>query len=151
VVRYLTLTGLCLLVGLVLTVPGPALAGGKRHPRLHVALHELRMARAELKAAGHNFGGHKAEAVKAIDAALGEIEAGLRAIGEDTEGQAPPAEALKKYKSFPHIHHAVDALRDGREALENAKTNFGGHRAAAIREVNHALEELRLAVKFAKG
>ena len=40
------------------------------HPRIRAAINALQAAAAELKAAPHDFDGHRADALKAIDAAL---------------------------------------------------------------------------------
>jgi hypothetical protein len=71
-------------VGLPLTpVLTPAVAQAdekekERHPRIHKALEELREARKELKDADHDFGGHRAEAVEAIDVAIKQLELALK-------------------------------------------------------------------------
>jgi hypothetical protein len=51
----------------------PAMAGQK-HPHLRAALGELRDAKKELKQADHDFQGHRAAAIKAIDEAIKQIE-----------------------------------------------------------------------------
>ena len=43
------------------------------HPHIHGAVVELEAARQELKTAAHDFGGHRVEAMKAIDAALRQL------------------------------------------------------------------------------
>lgn len=50
----------------------------ERHPHLHAAIHELKEARHELKTADHDFGGHREEAVKAIDVAMEQLEVALK-------------------------------------------------------------------------
>jgi hypothetical protein len=44
---------------------------------MHAAANELREARNELEHAAHDFCGHRADAVKATDAALREINAAM--------------------------------------------------------------------------
>ncbi len=60
-----------------------ALASAKpeveRHPHIHSALRELREARTELKEADHDFNGHRAEALKAVDFAIEQLEKALKA------------------------------------------------------------------------
>jgi hypothetical protein len=71
-------------VGLPLTpVLTPAVAKAdekekERHPHIHKALEELREARKDLKEADHDFGGHRAEAVEAIDVAIKQLELALK-------------------------------------------------------------------------
>jgi hypothetical protein len=43
------------------------------HPHIHGAVVELEAARQELKTAAHDFGGHRVEAMKAIDAAIRQL------------------------------------------------------------------------------
>jgi hypothetical protein len=150
--RSAVLGGVCLALCAALCVAGPVQAGGKKvgHPRLHIALYELRKAQVEMKEAGTDFGGHKLKAMKATKAAIRQIELCLEAVGEGTKGLPPGKGDFKKFKNFPHIRHAAVALRDAREALENAPSNFGGHKADAIRDIDRALEQLRLAIKAAE-
>jgi hypothetical protein len=145
------LTGACLVVGLVLASVGYVQAGGKtRHPRIQIALYEMRQARTELETGAKIFGGHRVKALKALNGAIGEIVAGLEAIGENTRGMEPPEGPYRNYKTYPHIRHAMQALREARDVLQDATRKFGGHRVAALREVETALEELRLALRFAE-
>jgi hypothetical protein len=50
----------------------------ERHPHIHAALKELKEARRELKEANHDFGGHREDAVKAIDVAIKQLEEALK-------------------------------------------------------------------------
>ncbi len=50
----------------------------EHHPHIHAAIHELREARRELKDADHDFGGHREDAVKAIDVAVEQLETALK-------------------------------------------------------------------------
>jgi hypothetical protein len=55
--------------------PTPAAAPApERHHHIHEAIDALRAARADLMAADHDFGGHRAEAVGAIDASIHQLE-----------------------------------------------------------------------------
>ena len=50
----------------------------ERHPHIHAALKELKEARRELKEADHDFGGHRVEAIEAIDKAIVQLEKALK-------------------------------------------------------------------------
>ena len=65
-------------LGLVAGVSAPALAAPKeRHPRIRAAIRELREAKKELEEADHDFGGHRVEAIKAVDVAMKQLEKAL--------------------------------------------------------------------------
>ena len=56
----------------------PTIADEKAsHPRIAAAIESLEVALAELKEAPHNFGGHKAEAIKACEKAIHELHKAL--------------------------------------------------------------------------
>jgi hypothetical protein len=63
----------------VVVAPTSAQADEKheRHPHVHKAIHELREAKKELEKADHDFGGHRVEAIKAIDVAVKQLEKAL--------------------------------------------------------------------------
>ena len=44
------------------------------HPHIRGAVVELQAARQELKTAAHDFGGHRVEAMRAIDAAIRQLQ-----------------------------------------------------------------------------
>lgn len=44
------------------------------HPHLRSAVVELQAARNELRTAAHDFGGHRVDAIKAIDAAIAQLK-----------------------------------------------------------------------------
>jgi len=49
-----------------------------------------------------------------------------------------------------HMHAALDALRTARSELEAAEPNKGGHREAAIRLVDQAIDETREGIDHAR-
>ena len=53
------------------------------HPRIARAIEALREAREELTAAPHNFGGHKADAIRATDDAIRQLDFALRYRGRE--------------------------------------------------------------------
>jgi len=61
--------------------PAPAYApvpAPEQHPHIRAAIHELREAKHELETAAHDFGGHRAEAVEAVDNAIKQLEQALQ-------------------------------------------------------------------------
>jgi hypothetical protein len=49
-----------------------------------------------------------------------------------------------------HMHAAMDALRTARSELARADGNKGGHRDAAIRLVDQAIDETQAGIDFAR-
>jgi hypothetical protein len=66
-VRNRMLSLVALLAMMMVSSPSPA---AHRHPRIMSAINALQTAKAELQAAAHDFGGHRIDAIKAIDGAL---------------------------------------------------------------------------------
>ena len=56
------------LLALMLAISSPSPAAGK-HPHIEAALRELAGAKNELEHAAHDFGGHRVDAIHAIDEA----------------------------------------------------------------------------------
>jgi hypothetical protein len=69
-----------LLLGIVLTASVATLAAQNEralHPRIAKAIEALREAKAELQAAPHDFGGHRADAVHATEEAIKQLDLAL--------------------------------------------------------------------------
>lgn len=59
--------------------PAPQVVkGAEQHPHIRAALRELREARRELETAAHDFGGHRKEAIEAVDNAIKQLEQALQ-------------------------------------------------------------------------
>ncbi|MBI2805888.1 MAG: hypothetical protein HYX68_12985 [Planctomycetes bacterium] len=130
----------------------PAQTAKKKHPHhhLHHALWELRDARAALVKSSKKLAGGKKRAVSAIDDAIRHLELILQYKGDNIKGvptRGDLAVAYKKYKSHPHLHHAVHELRHVQKHLQAASHNFNGHRKAALSASNHAIAEIEALLK----
>jgi hypothetical protein len=123
---------------------------GPKHHHLHHALFELKETRVELKEAKHDFGGHRESALKATDAAIVQIERALHAGGDPYKALKANPEWYKKFEHHPHIHRSIHELKEARVQLKEAKHDFGGHREKAIKDVDYAIEQLEVALKFAR-
>jgi hypothetical protein len=121
---------------------------GPRHPHMHHALHELKETQVELKEAAHDFGGHREKALKAVDAAIIQLEVALKEGRDPFKVPKIDPEVYKKFERHPHIHRAIHELKEARVELKEAKHDFGGHREKALKDVNYAIEQLELALKF---
>ena len=50
----------------------------EQHPHIRASIRELREARHELETAAHDFGGHRKEAIEAIDNAIKQLQEALQ-------------------------------------------------------------------------
>jgi uncharacterized protein YigA (DUF484 family) len=56
----------------------------------------------------------------------------------------------KERERHPEIDAAITHLREAKRNLEHAAHDFGGHRVTALKHVDEALEECRLALESDK-
>lgn len=57
--------------------PPQVVKGTEQHPHIRAAIRELREARHELETAAHDFGGHRKEAIEAVDNAIKQLQDAL--------------------------------------------------------------------------
>ena len=50
----------------------------ERHPHIRSAIHELQEAKKELQTAAHDFGGHRADALRSVDEAIHQLQLALQ-------------------------------------------------------------------------
>jgi L-lactate utilization protein LutB len=139
-----------LFVGLALPGSFAARASADEHGRLHAALYEMRHARTELKEAKHDFGGHRAKALEALDEAIDQVDKALHAVGDTNRGYEPGKGIYKGYHDFPHVRHALQEVREARTELKDARHDYKGHREKAVAALDHAADQLEKAIKFAR-
>ena len=109
-------------------------------PRMQAARTNLQQARAQLQSALRNKGGHRAQAIIQINAAISEINEGIRFDRRHNHTLlAMPATSADQ----PHMQRALDLLRDAKANLEAATSDKGGHRVRAIGFVNNAIDEVK--------
>lgn len=78
------------------------------------------------------------------------------AIPAPAAAQQPPTAKLKRVQmanekeEHPEIGAAMMHLKEAKRSLELAKHDFHGHRVAALKHVDEALEECRLALESDK-
>ncbi len=65
--------------GLVFAV---GVARAQEHPQMEEAKKDLQAAKTALQAADHDYGGHRKQAIEAIDRALGHINQGLATVAK---------------------------------------------------------------------
>jgi hypothetical protein len=162
-----------LLAGLALNCLSlPALAGAgkgsKREPQrvsnaqLREGLDVLQATKKLLKGANHDYGGHRLAAIKAIDAAEHQLKLALRSQqkgknpGGKTGGTTGKSGTGRGKEPEPQnisnlqLADAIVILERTRTLLEKADHDYGGHRAAAVRDLGAAVEQLKIALRFEK-
>ncbi|MBV9624173.1 MAG: hypothetical protein JOZ14_09365 [Acidobacteria bacterium] len=72
------LSGLFALFALLLALTPASPAAGERHPQIRAAMRALQNAKQHLEHAAHDFGGHRVEAMRAIDEAHHQLEVCLQ-------------------------------------------------------------------------
>jgi hypothetical protein len=150
--RLFIISGLTALT-LLIAVGPQAQAGGRREGRrLLEALHEMEKAQGELKAARHDFGGHRDKAVECLGDAIKQTTRALKEVGIAVESVTPDVKIYGKYESYKHLRHALHTIREARTELRELKRfeRAADHRDRAVRELNRAEEQVEKALKFAR-
>jgi hypothetical protein len=74
--------------------------------------------------------------------------AALGAVGwAMTDGEAS---AQGKSQYHPRLHRALHELRQAHRNLKEAQGNFNGHRAEALRDVDHAIHQVERALRYSR-
>jgi hypothetical protein len=171
--RTVLLTSSLLLAGLALmSLPASAQASlrraQKREPQrisnaqLREALHVLQVTKKTLEGADHDYGGHRVEAIKAIGAAQHQLRLALQTQTKPGKpggknggkpghpGKGGGKEPEPQNISNMQLADAIPILQQTRRLLEKADHDYGGHRAAAVRDLGGAIQQLKIALEFEK-
>jgi hypothetical protein len=110
-------------------------------PNMESARTNLQKARAELQAAEPNKGGHRARAIDLVNAAIGEVNKGIKFARRNNHAtiSAPTPDQ-------PHMEAALNHLKNAKADLERATPDKGGYRANAIRLVNLAIDQVNAGI-----
>ena len=109
-------------------------------PRMQSARADLQAARAQLRSATADKGGHRAKALEQIEAAITEVNEGIRFDRRHDDEAFSPDQ--------PRMEAALDKLRSARSNLEAASDDKGGHRVKAIEHVNKAIDEVKKGIEY---
>ena len=131
---------------------------GEPHPLIHRAINALETAKVELQDAAHDYCGHRANALGAIDGALTQLHRAIECDNAkmDSTGDLSllQSEAVEVSagggQPHPRISAALGALQSARNNLNNAAQVYCGHRAEALGAVDVAISELHKAIESAK-
>ena len=159
----LVLTGLIVacLISPMLAAPRQ---GAKREPQrisnaqLREGLQVLQATKKMLQSADHDYGGHRVNAIKAIDAAEHQLKRALRSQHKGKTVGSKPGKSGKGTGQQPEpqnisnlqLANAIGILTQTRTLLEKADHDYGGHRAAAVRDIGVAIQQLKTALKYEK-
>jgi hypothetical protein len=88
----------------------------------------------------------KVVGVKFLAAALVLTLFGLVAF--DDQAAAQPGKKAEYKRFHPHLHKAMKNLKGAHKQLEEASHHYGGHRVKALRAVDVAMREVRLALEY---
>src|ERR1051325_397717 len=100
---------------------------------MQAARADLQKARAELRAATHDKGGHREKAIGYVDSAISEVVAGIR-----FDRRHDDEEESAGLPDQPQMQAALDHLQSARGNLQAATDDKGGHRVKAIEFVDKA-------------
>lgn len=130
------------------------------HQQLAVALHNLQSIKLTLERADHDYGGHRAAAVRDIGAAERQLREAMHHqvhhhhgvhpvshVGGRGVGAHPEPQAL----SDAQLAASIPALNSAIGVLSNANHDYGGHRTKAINDLKAAIIQLELALKFSQA
>ena len=79
--------------------------------------------------------------------------AGAKPSAQQKEKRAEAREERKegkKKEAHPELHAAMASLERARKDLEKAASDYGGHKAEAIKAVDEAIKHLKLAEEYDK-
>ncbi len=63
--------------------------GHGQHPAIQAAIRALERAKADMQAAAHDFGGHRADALAACDTAIAQLQLALQYASNNQSGAQP--------------------------------------------------------------
>jgi hypothetical protein len=123
--------------------------------QLAESIHSLRVARLTLEKADHDYGGHRADAVKDISAAIKQLKLALEFVHK---GKVIPKGEKKKDKgnnepqavSDAQLAATIPVLEQNAVLLKMANHDYGGHRAQAVTDLEAAVRQLKKALKYSK-
>ena len=118
--------------------------------QLHEALRVLQATKQTLEGANHDYGGHRVKAIKAIEAAQHQLKLALGMKTKKSGGKGDGKGGEPQAISNMQLADAIPILHKTRVLLETANHDYHGHRAAAVRDLGAAVEQLKLALKFEK-
>jgi hypothetical protein len=124
--------------------------------QLAASIVTLRSVKVTLEAADHDYGGHRAAAVRDVKAATHQLHLALDFV---RKGKTVPKNTTKDPKggnepqalSDAQLAAAIPVLKQTHALLKHADHDYGGHRAKAVIELHGAITQLETALKYSKA
>ena len=114
-------------------------------PNMQAARASLQTAKTELQKATPDKGGHRVNALKLINAAIGEVNAGIA-----FDRRHNHVDLFAVSPDQPHMQNALNALENAKDSLNKATADKGGHRAKALDLVRDAIDEVKKGIEAAR-
>src|ERR1041384_1560140 len=137
----------------VLLLVTAAIAGAiQDQPMRQPARADLQTAKRELQAALPDKGGHRVNAIRLVNSAIAEVNAGIAYDRRHNHAAALSVEELfAGSPDQPHMERAKDALESAKNNLERATADKGGHRAKALDLVRDAIDEVKKGIEAGRS
>jgi hypothetical protein len=133
--------------------------GAVDQPMIREAQQALQQARNELQQAAPQFAGHRDKALQYVSQAMQELNLAVQFAAQrgtanpysaaNDQGYVQPMSSSGNDTGYPRMTNAQQALEQARNALQQAGSQFGGHKQRAIEQINQALQEINLGIQAA--
>jgi hypothetical protein len=114
----------------------------------------LRSVKKTLSLADHDYGGHRADAMRDIGKAEGQLREALayqdKKAPKEGKTAAPPWHPEPQRLSNAQVAAALPVLHRTLAVLERANHDYGGHKANAVADLKTAVSQLKQALTYAK-
>jgi hypothetical protein len=139
------ITSIFLLSAVIASVSILTLSTSADQPFMRAARQDCNRALGFFRQATADKGGHRATAMNLTNRAIAEINLGI-AYDRRHDSDLDANEIVTADQ--PNMIKAKDALKDARSNLEKASEDKGGHRVAALKLVNDAIDEAQRGIDW---
>jgi hypothetical protein len=113
-------------------------------PHMQEARGHLMSARNSLQRATADKGGHRVNAIRLVNSAIAEVNAGIAFDRRHNHASSMTPESLfVGTPDQPNMKDALSALENAKDSLNRATADKGGHRAKALDYVKDAISEVK--------
>jgi hypothetical protein len=113
-------------------------------PNMQAARGHLMSARNSLQRATADKGGHRVNAIRLVNSAIAEVNAGIAFDRRHNHPAAITSESIfGGVPDQPNMKDALSALENAKDSLNRATADKGGHRSKALDYVKDAIDEVK--------